>query len=68
MTRVPYPGKRAKSPPYARDGALSVVEFDVGELVSKGLSDEAIAREVGCSVGTVRIYRRKLDAQKGSKA
>jgi len=46
-------------------GALSPREREVAALVARGLTDKAIARELGVSVPSVRTYLRRLGAKSG---
>lgn len=44
---------------------LSPREREVAELVARGLTDKAIARELGISVSSVRTYLRRLAEKTG---
>jgi DNA-binding CsgD family transcriptional regulator len=46
-------------------GSLSPREREVAELVARGLTDKAIARELGVSVSSVRTYLRRLAEKSG---
>jgi len=46
--------------------ALSPREREVATLVAGGLTDKAIARELGVSVSTVRTYLRRLGGKSGA--
>jgi len=61
-----YQNRRVPVPPRRPEPIMiSTCEVRVGELIGREFDDETIARIVGCSIGTVRTYRRELSLAKG---
>lgn len=55
--------QRRRAPPALE--LLSPREREVAALVARGLTDKAVARELGLSVSSVRTYLRRLAAKSG---
>ncbi|MBL8346212.1 MAG: helix-turn-helix transcriptional regulator, partial [Rubrivivax sp.] len=55
--------QRRRAPPALE--LLSPREREVAALVARGLTDKAVARELGLSVSSVRTYLRRLGTKSG---
>ena len=62
MTTYRFRSRQLAKPPRLEPISTSIVEVRIGELIGKGIMDAHIAEIVGCSAGTVRHYRRELEA------
>ena len=58
--------RRAQPPAVITSAPLSPREREVAALVARGLTDKAIARELGISVSSVRTYLRRLAEKSGA--
>lgn len=58
---------QAPSPGTAATKSLSRRELEVLELLARGTIDKEVGRQLGISLGTVRVYRRRIGEKMGVK-